>query len=535
MKVWGNTLGGIVSAGLLLTATGAYAADAKGKIYVGDEGWAQADASANAAQETSLMDGLFGRRSSAPVDLRKMARDFIEQNAQLLKVDEATSWGLKQVQNGASLQTQRLAKTWNGLPVLGGDAVVALSNGQVAFANADTTDLSRVTRKARIRPEEARSMAFAAYGGNAVSTGAPQLKVVVVGNGKDRHAELAYEVTVHDRDQYSSDIHYVSADTGRELMVSTNVQTFAPNRQILVGMGSEDDWNIVQGDDQSDWKTAFSDKGCGSAQPAAGRMMGFRDAGSPTSCGQFDADVQTSALAAWNNSGKVIDYYQSIHNRNSIDGSGMLVKSVVNFVGSAFANAAWYNDKSVMLYGRGDPATQNDFALPLDVAAHEITHGMTARTAALEYVSESGALNESYSDVFGKLVAFRNGKDSKNWKIGDELFKDGKTFVRDMENPKIGHMDQFQYKGQFCHRFNDFCGVHSNSGIPNKAAVLISKKIGNEKLEKIYFLTLTQLLRSNSNFKEARAQTEAACATLYGQGSADCKAVSESFQAVGII
>lgn len=528
-----------MSASLFLAATGAYAADAKGKIYVGDDGWAQANVSANGAQETSLLDGLLGRRSSAPIDLRKMARDFIEQNAQLLKSDEATSWGLQQVQNGPSLQTQRLSKTWNGLPVLGGDAVVALSGGEVAFANADTTDLSAVSRKARIRPDEARAMAFASYGGNAVSTSAPQLKVVVVGNGKDRHAELAYEITVHDRDQYSSDIHYVSADTGRELMVSTNVHTLTLNREVVAGMGSEDDWNIVEGDDQSDWQTVYSDKGCAGANKAQprfnGRVMGLTPAnGAPTACAQVDGDVAASALAAWNNSGKTIEYYQSVHNRNSIDGNGMLVKSVVNFVGSAFANAAWFADKNVMLYGRGDPRTQNDFALPLDVAAHELTHGITARTANLEYVSESGALNESYSDVFGKLVAFKNGKDGNNWKIGDELFKDGKSFVRDMENPKVGHTDQFMYKGQFCSRFNDFCGVHQNSGIPNKAAVLLAKKIGTEKVGKIYFLTLTQLLRPNSNFKEARAQSEAACASLYGQGSADCKAVSESFQAVGI-
>jgi aureolysin len=162
-----------------------------------------------------------------------------------------------------------------------------------------------------------------------------------------------------------------------------------------------------------------------------------------------------------------------------------------------------------------------------------MTHGITANTAALEYSAESGALNESYSDLFGKLIAFKNGK-SSDWKIGRELFRDGVGFVRDMENPKVGNNADFLYRGQLCQRLNDYCGVHENSGIPSRAAVLIAKKIGTEKIGKLYYLTLTQLLRSNATFADAKAQTLAACSTLFGAGSEDCKAVSASFQAVGI-
>jgi aureolysin len=162
-----------------------------------------------------------------------------------------------------------------------------------------------------------------------------------------------------------------------------------------------------------------------------------------------------------------------------------------------------------------------------------MTHGVTAHTANLEYSDQSGALNESYSDVFGKLVAYKFGK-ANDWKLGKDLFKDGQRFVRDMENPEVGHMNDYKYKGEFCSRFNDFCGVHTNSGIPSKAAVLLAKKIGLEKLGKIYYLTLTQLLRTNSDFQEAKAQTQAACSTLFGEQSPDCAAVGEAFSAVGI-
>jgi Zn-dependent metalloprotease len=130
-------------------------------------------------------------------------------------------------------------------------------------------------------------------------------------------------------------------------------------------------------------------------------------------------------------------------------------------------------------------------------------------------------------------VAFKNGKGS-DWKLGRDLFKDGSTFIRDMENPEVGHNKDYLHRGQVCHRFNDFCGVHTNSGIPNRAAVILAKKIGLEKLGKIYFLTLTQLLRTNSNFAEAKAQTQAACATLFGASSKDCAEIAPAFEAVGI-
>lgn len=295
----------------------------------------------------------------------------------------------------------------------------------------------------------------------------------------------------------------------------------------MAGLGNDQDFDVISGTaEMSLWKTMFADKGCDSATELRGNP------GAPTPCNAADEKVTTSSTYAWNNAGMVHEYYLSTHNRDSIDGNGMAMNSAVNF-GDAFSNAASVNDKSFMIYGMGDGVQLNDFAIGLDVAGHEMTHGVTARTSALVYRDESGAINESYSDVFGKLVAFKLNK-TNDWKLGKELFKDGVRFIRDMENPQIGHVRDQKYKGQPCSRANDFCGVHSNSGIPNKAAVMISKSIGLEKMGKLYYLTNTQLMRSSSNFKEQRAQTEAACSTLFGAGSADCQAVTASFVAVGI-
>jgi Zn-dependent metalloprotease len=530
LQVKNRKLALLLGASLMSVSALAVAGEEEGKIYLGSEGWAQAEVPFQAPEQTSIFSGFAGLiGQEAAIDLRQLARNFIEQNAAVLRTDENTSWGDTKTQFSPSFRSQRLSKTWKGLPVLGGDAVVVLKNNKVAFANADATDLSGLASSARVRPEEARSMAYAAYQGHASHTSAPELKVLILGSGAEKKAALAYEITVNDRDHMSSDIHYVSADTGRELMVTTNVQTLT-DRQVLAANGDQGDWDVVQNSDNfaSDWKVIYADKGCGNGGSA------HTSGGAPVACNSLTSDVQASAKAAWDNSGMVYDYYQAVHKRNSVDDKGLLLKSVVNFVGPTFKNAAWFNDKSVMLYGVGDGTVLKDFAAPLDIAGHEMTHGMTSRTANLAYVSESGALNESYSDVFGKLIAMRNNR-STDWKIGSELFVDSKRFIRDLENPQIPTYDKFKYKGEFCSRENDFCGVHINSGIPNRVAVLIAKKIGNDKMEKLYYLTLTQLLRRNSDFKEARAQTTAACGTLFGASSADCQAVKDAYTTVGIL
>ena len=164
-----------------------------------------------------------------------------------------------------------------------------------------------------------------------------------------------------------------------------------------------------------DLKIIFSERGCAlpTSDEAAsvGKSLSGQAPSNPAPCQDLNPATMASALAAWTNSGLVHDYYQNTHRRNSVDGNGLPLRSIVNFGGESFQNAAWFDDRKIMLYGNGGSDGRfNDFASPLDVVAHEITHGVTSSTAALQYASEQGALNESYSDVFGKLVAFSKGK-----------------------------------------------------------------------------------------------------------------------------
>jgi Zn-dependent metalloprotease len=514
----------------VLSALPTWGAEHTGKVYTNGK-WEEPQTSGdNWIQSTEwLPDWFVSKQNSHPLT---EALNFLRGNSGLLNTNSSALWIESKSESSPELRSVRLKKEWNGLPVIGGDAVVHFAEGKLLFANADSTPLFGVGSRPRLSPAEAEATAFSSYQGRALKTEDNQLAVLILDGKSQKEAKLVYRVVVRDENQFASDIHFIDAETAEELQVTTNVHTLA-KRKISAGLGSEQDFSLPF--DQ--WQLVFSDTSCdnslalGSARELAARTLAA--GANPEPCNEVGAKAQASALSAWNNSGIVHKYYLSAHKRDSIDGQGMTMNAVVNFGGDGFPNAAWYNDKSLMLYGMGDEKVFNDFALPLDVAAHEITHGITSNTSNLEYVSESGALNESYSDVFGKLVTFSAGK-TNDWKIGKELFKDGSRFIRDMENPEVAHYDNFRYKGATCSRFNDFCGVHSNSGIPNRAAVLLAKRIGLEKLGKLYYLTLTQLLRTNSTFKEAKDQTLAACQQLWGAKSVDCKAVEESFLAVGI-
>jgi Zn-dependent metalloprotease len=515
-----------------MAVAGSNAANASGKIYLAGS-WVDANvAESTAAAPLSGFGAL--RLNQVAEDSKSKVLAFLSGNSSLLSTNlSSVQWADPVVSRSEELETHRVKKNWNGIEVMGGEALVHLKAGKILFANADGTGLGHLSPSTRIAADEASRIAFSSYQGPALRAEKPELKVLALGG----EARLVYAVKVIDLDGLSSDVHYIDANTASEALVVTNVHT-AANRKVLAGTGTRDDMSIVTDSDaenliNSKFTTLYSDRGC-----SASGGFNFWDrwsnpAAGSSPCGSHAQDVMASALSAWDNSGKVYDYFNSVHRRDSVDGSGSLIRSVVNFGGAGFRNAAWYNDRRIMLYGMGDGQRFNDFASSLDVVAHEITHGITSSTANLVYASESGALNESYSDVFGKLVAFRASR-SGDWKIGRDLFRDGSSFIRDMENPEVGHTRDFKHRGESCNRFNDSCGVHTNSGIPNKAAVMIAKRIGLERFGKIYFLTLTQLLRSSSNFIEARAQTEAACATLYGAGHADCRVVSEAFAAVGI-
>lgn len=241
----------------------------------------------------------------------------------------------------------------------------------------------------------------------------------------------------------------------------------------------------------------------------------------------FNASSQAAAVDAHYYAGLVYDYYYNTFGRNSFDNNGSSIISTVNY-STNYNNAGWTG--SQMIYGDGDGIQFAPLSGALDVVAHELTHAVTEYTANLEYRDQSGALNESFSDVFGVIIE----GDTSDWLLGEDIYTPGTPgdALRSMSDPTLynqpDHMDDYYYTSE------DNGGVHTNSGIPNKAFYLIASNIGFSKSGKIYYRALTQYLTSQSDFNDARDALLQSAEDLYGYGSTEYNAVADGFEAVGI-
>lgn len=249
---------------------------------------------------------------------------------------------------------------------------------------------------------------------------------------------------------------------------------------------------------------------------------------------------------AYDYSGSTYEFYRKIFERNSIDTRGMKLDSTVHY-GEDYNNAFWNGTQ--MVYGDGDGEIFQRFTKSIDVIGHELTHGVTQYEAALEYEGQAGALNESFSDVFGSLIkqyALKQNVDKADWLIGAGLFtsKVKGIALRSMKepgtaynDPTIGKDPQPGHMRDFVKTSSDNGGVHINSGIPNRAFYLAAIELGGyawEKAGKIWYITLTERLRERSDFQSVANLTFQVSSSLYGMGSQEQKAVLKAWESVGI-
>ncbi|MEZ5071022.1 MAG: M4 family metallopeptidase [Bacteroidales bacterium] len=256
---------------------------------------------------------------------------------------------------------------------------------------------------------------------------------------------------------------------------------------------------------------------------------------------------------AYDGSGATYDLYAEVFGRNSVDNRGMDLISTVHYL-TGYDNAFWNGEQ--MVYGDGDedlPLEErlfNRFTTAVDIIGHELTHGVTQHEANLVYRDQAGALNESFSDVFGSLVKQRvlgQRAEEADWLIGQGLFTgaiqgDGIRSMKEPgtayddpilgKDPQPGHMDQYVETNQ------DNGGVHINSGIPNKAFYHLAIDLGGYAWDKaglIWYKTLCDSLAPNATFQDAANATHAMAGTLYGKGSPEQQAVFRSWERVGIL
>jgi len=423
------------------------------------------------------------------------------------------------VVDGAGMEHVRLQQIVAGIPVAGGEAIVHLRGSKVASVLARTVpDLDRVTTTPGIAADRAsnavRGLLAKHLGIDNADLSAPRLEIFnpsLLDGGAFRPSRLAWfvEARTFDRLEYV----WVDAETGA-ILLDFNQMPHSRNRLVY-------------------------DAGSESSLPGAeARIEGEGATG--------DADTND----AYDFSGDTYDYYSIQHNRDSYDDAGAALISTVHFcpeteAGSGiydcpYANAFW--NGSQMVYGEG-------FSSADDVVGHELTHAVTERTAGLYYYMQSGALNESFSDIFGETIDQTNGAGSDapadRWLMGEDLPGGGP--IRDMWDPNDFYQpEKMSDATYFWCNADDNGGVHFNSGLPNRAYALMVDGgsfngftitgIGLTKAAAIHYRVLTQYLVSGSDFKDHYDAANLACADLIGGSlgitAGDCTEVDEALRAV---
>lgn len=282
-----------------------------------------------------------------------------------------------------------------------------------------------------------------------------------------------------------------------------------------------------------------------------------------TSSGWPSFSVDRPALDAHLGAESVLDYWRTVHGRNSIDGNGMAVNSGVHF-GSGVANAFWDDNANVMYYGDGDGILFKPLTT-LDVCGHEIGHGITQYTSNLQYIfsQESSALNEGFSDIWGACVEHVAAPNKQMWLLGEEIFISTYNAIRNLQNPRASNLYEGPhpdtYQGDYWDFYNDYFGEpHNNSTVLSHWFYLLCtggsgwnnghtshassgdgyfwtvNGVGINNAERIAYRTALLYLVPTANYVATRSATIQAAIDLFGTNSCQEKSVRDAWNAVGI-
>jgi Zn-dependent metalloprotease len=440
----------------------------------------------------------------------------------------------------------RYERSYRGLPVLGGDVVVHLTKG--GAYGGSTVTLARpltLATTAKVAKAEAIRTATAQLDGTVSST---DVREVVDAFGSS--PSLAYEVTVNGvrRDQTPSQLHVVvDALSGKVLQSSDEVKT-GSGKSIYSG-------NVTIGTSGSAGNFSMTDatRGGNVTTDLNGATTGngttFTDADDVWG-NNATSDRASAGVDAHYGAQETFDYYKNILGRNGIFNNGSGVRSRVHY-GNAYVNAFW--DGTQMTYGDGSGNTRP--LTELDVAGHEMSHGVTENTANLNYSGESGGLNEATSDIFGTMVEFyaNNASDVPDYLIGEKININGNnTPLRYMDKPSrdggspdcwssgVGGLDVHYSSGPGNHVFYLLAegsgakvinGVSYNSPTCNGSTFA---GIGRDAAAKIWYRALSVYMTASTNYGGARTAAISAAKDLYGATSAQCAGVENAFSGIAV-
>jgi len=448
----------------------------------------------------------------------------------------------------------RVQQTYQGLPVFEGQAIAHVDLATTTVV--DLTDARKPVADLDVAPRIAIEDAIRTTAGLAgVRDGGADadLQIFVDAAGS---THLAWNVRLV-RDDGRAPVERVAlvdAHTGDVLLTYDALETGKPGGDpATTGSAVGTGHSLYLGTVSLNVQLLADGSGYALSDPnhpgATTRDMNKRQSGSGTLFTDADdvwgnfatSDVATAAVDAHYGGETTLAYYATTHGRNGIGNDGKGAQSRVHY-GRNYNNAFWSDSCFCMTYGDGDGSVLTPL-VSLDVTGHEMSHGVTSRTAALTYSGESGGLNESISDIFGTAVEFyaANANDPGDFLIGEEIYLGARGYLRSMSDPRSDGRSIDHYS-----QYTSGMDVHYSSGLANHVYYLLSvggtnrtsglsvAAISRLKAEKIFYRALTVYMTSSTNFAAARAATIKASDDLYGAGSAESAAVAQAWTACGV-
>ncbi|MEU6952693.1 M4 family metallopeptidase [Streptomyces sp. NPDC045714] len=545
------------------TATGALIAAAALIAVAIPSGAATATSAPASAPLGGITAGTKADPGALPAKLSPAQRAELLSEANATKAATAKELGLGSteklvvrdvVQDRDGTTHTRYERTLNGLPVLGGDLVVKESaagatEGVSKASKATSAQLKAVGLTADVAPAAAEKQALGAAkaeGSKAKKASEAPRKVVWLGSGSP---QLAYETVVGglQHDGTPNELHVLTdAASGEKLYEWQAVHNGTGNTQYngQVTLGTAPSYTLTD-TTRGNHKTYNLNRGSSGTGTLFSGPDDIWGDGTPQNAETAGADAHYGAAETW-------DYYKNVHGRSGIRGDGVGAYSRVHY-GNNYVNAFWQDSCFCMTYGDGSgnvkPLTS------LDVAAHEMTHGLTSVTAKLVYSGESGGLNEATSDIFAAGVEFYSdtAQDPGDYMVGEKIDINGDgTPLRYMDKPSkdgaskdawysgIGNVDVHYSSGPANHWFyllSEGSGAKTVNGVnydsPTSDGLPVTG-IGRDKALQIWFKALTTKFTSTTNYAAARTGTLAVASELYGATSPEYAAVAHAWAGINV-
>jgi len=553
---------------LLLVSMSILCANTYAQSYYGTEAAQKVESAKWVEYQGNFKRPTFVEFSSSSANFRLAVTNPVEAMKEALMLraeDNLVSY--KQEHDDVGFTHTKYQQTYKGVPVQGGEYIAHQKEGKLDCISGVFMDINELSVTPSLDEAAALSKALSFVGAtkykwenkeeiahlraafeNPDFNYDPKGKLVIYPKnnvlGEKADYRLAYKFNIYAELPVESRANiYVDAKTGEivgreELIMTADVEGTAHTKysgiqKIMVTQKSTSNF-VLQETGRGKGICTFNANNA-SESNASYPSTDFTDTDNDWNNANGDMD-EAATDAHWATE-MTYDYYKNVHGRNSVDGNGF---KLINYVhcGNSWFNANWNGQFMRYGDGKGMPLTA------IDIGGHEMTHGVTSNSADLVYQNESGALNESFSDIFGNMVEYNAKPTASSWEMGENI-----GAIRDMKSPNV-FKNPDTYGGTYWATGTaDQGGVHTNSGVQNKWFYILSigekgsndnqkaydvTGITREKAAKIAFRNLTVYLTSNSNYTAARTNSLKAAKDIFGDCSPEYIATGDAWNAVGV-